>query len=80
MCIWFEVTPLSGNPTEADNAQGLAEAIGCNVSELPTVSGEIMWIEECLCDLDIAAFESKFGYRHDVGETSIDNYLIEVPA
>jgi hypothetical protein len=78
MCIWFEVTPLHGNPSEADNAQGLADAIGCNVSELPTISGETLLADECLCDLDIEAFEAKFGYLHEVGDTTFDNCLIEV--
>lgn len=77
MCIWFEVMPLQGSPSEASNAQDLAEAIGCNVSELPTVSGEIMWIDECLCDLDIGALEAKFGYRYETGDTTFDNRLIE---
>lgn len=78
MCIWFEVTPLHDNPAEVHNAGGLAEVVGCAVRDLPTISDTAMETGECLCDLDIEAFESKFGYRHEVGETSFDNRLVEV--
>ena len=80
MCSWFEVEGASHNPAEADNAAGLAEAIGCKVEELPSISGEALSPNECLCDLDIEVFESKFVYRHEVGETSFDNRLVEVSA
>ncbi|NWB40906.1 hypothetical protein HX815_11350 [Pseudomonas sp. E6002] len=80
MCTWFEVTPLQDNPAEAHNAAGLADAVGCSVRDLPTLSDTAMEPGECLCDLDIEAFESKFGYRHEVGETSFDNRLVEVSA
>lgn len=80
MCIWFEVKPLHGNPAEVDNAGGLAEAIGCSVRELPTISDTAMDPGECLCDLDIEAFELKFGYRYEQGDTTFDDRLIEVPA
>lgn len=80
MCIWFEVFPLHNNPAEVDNAGGLAHAIGCSVRDLPTVSGTTMSPGECLCDLDIEAFEAKFRYRHEIGETSFDNRLTEVAA
>lgn len=78
MCIWFEIEGSSHNPAEVDNTTGLAEAIGCNVEDLPSISGEVLGHGECLCDLDISAFEAKFGYRHEVGETSFDNRLVEV--
>ncbi len=78
MCIWFEVTPLHDNPAEVHNAGGLAEVVGCAVRDLPTISDTAMEPGECLCDLDIEAFESKFDYRHEVGETSFDNRLVEV--
>ncbi|MDD1947754.1 hypothetical protein [Pseudomonas carnis] len=80
MCIWFEVTPLHDNPAEVHNAEGLADAVGCSVLDLPTLSDTSMEPRECLCDLDIEAFESKFGYRYEVGETSFDNRLVEVSA
>ncbi|UXV21046.1 hypothetical protein N4P55_06735 [Pseudomonas fluorescens] len=80
MCIWFEVIPLHDNPAEAHNAGGLADAVGCAVRDLPTISDTTMESDECLCDLDIEAFELKFGYRHEVGETSFDNRLVEVSA
>lgn len=79
MCIWFEVKPLHGNPAEADNAAGLASAVGCSVRDLPTLSDTTMSPGECLCDLDIEACELKFGYRHEVGDTSFDNSLVEMP-
>ncbi|WP_110946447.1 hypothetical protein [Pseudomonas bohemica] len=76
MCIWFEVTPLHGNPAEVETSTELAAIVGCDESDLPTHSGLPME-NECLCDLDIEAFEAKFNYRHDGGETTFDNYLIE---
>lgn len=76
MCIWFEVTPLHGNPAEVETSDELAEIVGCDESDLPTNSGQPME-NECLCDLDIEAFEKKFGYRHKVGEATFDNLLIQ---
>lgn len=48
MCIWFEVTPLHGNPEEVDNATQMAAIAGCEVSDLPTTSGSPMQDNDCL--------------------------------
>lgn len=80
MCIWFEVTPLHGNPAEVETSTHLATMVSCKVEDLPTVSGEPMGDDECLCDLDIDGFASKFSYRYELGETTYDNSLIEVSA
>ncbi|MGR3991642.1 hypothetical protein [Pseudomonas sp. 1121_17] len=78
MCIWFEVTPLHGNPAEVETSTHLAKVVGCEIQDLPTSSGMPMDDDECLCDLDITAFEAKFGYRYEGCETTFDNMLIEV--
>lgn len=78
MCIWFEVTSIRDNPAEVHNAKGLADAVGCSVRDIPTLSDTSMEPSQCLCDLDIEIFESKFGYRHEVGETSFDNRFVEI--
>jgi len=78
MCIWFEVTPLHGNPAEVETSTELALIVGCEVGHLPTKSGSAMQQNDCLCDFDVEAFEKQFGYRHDGGETTYDNYLIQV--
>lgn len=77
MCIWFEVTPLHGNPEEVDNSTSMAMIADCEVSDLPTTSGDPMEPNDCLCDFDAEAFCKKFGFREEEGETTFDHYLIQ---
>jgi hypothetical protein len=77
MCIWFEVTPLHGNPAEVETSTDMAAIAGCEVGHLPTKSGSCMQQGECLCDFDVEEFAKVFGWRHEGGETTFDNYLIQ---
>ena len=80
MCYWYEVTRLDGRSAEVQTSSQLALIVCCRVENLPTSSGQPMGEDECLCDLDVEAFEREFGFRHEQGETTFDDRLVEVPA
>lgn len=78
MCNWYDVKRLDGRSAEVETTSQLALIVCCRVEALPTNSGQSIGEDECLCDLDVEAFESQFGYRLEEGETTFDLRLIEV--
>ncbi len=77
MCSRYEVARLDGAIHYATNSNELAEALGCEISALPGKHG-VFEDNDCLCDLDLDAFEATFGYEHGLNEDGTDELLSEL--
>ncbi|AWT29842.1 TPA: hypothetical protein ACNRRD_006414 [Pseudomonas aeruginosa] len=62
MCLWLAVT-VNGECIDcATDTDELAAAIGCQIADLVSMSGDAMEGQQCLCDLDTEKTALKFGF------------------